>query len=293
MVVRRTCWRIVFHRSTLTRILIAPILVAALLPGTAARAGDPFAVQNSYEDLDHEGESIRAIRIPINITLRDWQERPYGLRLRLAGTFATNDLYDFLDGEFGEVRMSSFMPGLEFVVPVGRNNRLRPDFDVGIGFASSTDKAEFLAAVGLRSEFIFAGDYYFAGLEPGFRLNNRASVEAPDELVFSPFMTVSGRRVLGFAIGGHQPDAGVFIETGYDFNALELTSVRSTRDAVNTQWEVGVGFGFSQSQPKIGPFRFPRLRVGYRFGDLEGWRIRIGGDWLNSVVGLNQPDSSL
>jgi hypothetical protein len=278
----------VFRISILTRVLIVPILLAVVLPGASARAGNPFAVQDSYEGLDHENERITSIRIPINITLRDWQERPFGLRLRLAGTFADYDLYDFLDGEFGEVRMSSFMPGLEFVIPVGQNHLLRPHVDVGFGFESATHKTEFLASIGLRTEFIFAGNHYFAGLEPGFKLNNRASVDPEGDWAFSPFLTVSGRRVLGFTIDGHQPDAGVFIETGYDFNALELISVRSTTDAVNAQWEVGAGFGFSQSQPKIGPFRFPRIRVGYRFGDLQGWRIRIGGDWLNSVAGLNQ-----
>ncbi len=119
-------------------------------------------------------------------------------------------------------------------------------------------------------------------------MNSSAGVYENDDLVFSPNLTVSGRRVLGFTISGHQPDAGIFFETGYDFNALELTSVSSTRDATSTQYEVGIGIGFSQTQPKIGPLRVPRIRVGYRFGDLEGWRLRIGGDWLNSVVGLNQ-----
>jgi len=282
----------VFRISILTTVLIISIILTVVLPGAPARAGDPFAVQNSFEGLDHEDERIRSIRIPINITLRDWHERPFGLRLRLAGTFATNDLYDILDGEFGEVKVSSFMPGLEIVVPVGENHILRPHVDVGVGFESAADEAKFLAAIGLRTEFVFAGKYYFAGFEPGFKVNNSTGVDLEDDLVFSPFLTLSGRRVLGFTIADHQPDAGVFIETGYDFNALELTSVRSTRDAVTTQWEVGAGFGFSQSQPKIGPFRFPRIRIGYRFGDLEGWRIRIGGDWLNSVVGLNQPGSA-
>jgi hypothetical protein len=287
----------VFRISNLTRVLIISVLIVSVLltvvfPGASARAGDPFAVQSSYEGLDHEGEQIRSIRIPINITLRDWHDRPFGLRLRLAGTFATNDLFEILDGEFGEVQVSSFMPGLEFVIPVGENHLLRPHFDVGVGFESTTDQTEILAAIGLRTQFIFAENYYFAGLEPGFQVSNRAGADLEEDFVFSPFLTLSGRRVLGFTIDGHQPDAGVFIETGYDFNALELTSVRSTRDAVNTQWEVGAGFGFSQSQPKIGPIRFPRIRVGYRFGDLQGWRIRIGGDWLNSVVGLNQLGSS-
>ena len=286
------CWRVVFRISILTKFLIVSVLLTVVFPGASARAGDPFAVQSSYEGLDHEGEQIRSIRIPINITLRDWHDRPFGLRLRLAGTFATNDLFEILDGEFGEVQVSSFMPGLEFVIPVGENHLLRPHADVGVGIESTTDKTKLLAALGLRTQFIFAGNFYFAGLEPGFQVNNRAGVDLEDDLIFSPFITVSGRRVLGFTIGDHQPDAGLYIETGYDFNALELASVRSTRDAVNTKWEVGAGFGFSQSQPKIGWFRFPRIRVGYRFGDIEGWRIRIGGDWLNSVVGLNHPGSS-
>ena len=182
----------------------------------------------------------------------------------------------------------SFMPGMEFVIPVGKRHLLRPHADVGVGFASSIDQAEFLASIGLRTEFVFAGEHYFAGLEPGFLLSNRASVDPANDLIFSPFMTVSGRRVLGFTIDGHQPDAGVFVETGYDFNALEFTSVRAVENATRVQYEVGVGFGFSQSQPKIWFFRIPRVRVGYRFGDLEGWRVRIGGDWLNSVVGLSQ-----
>ncbi|MCK9995750.1 MAG: hypothetical protein KAH56_05675 [Candidatus Krumholzibacteria bacterium] len=274
--------------STLTRVLIVSTLMATALTSGPASAGDPYAVQNSYEGLDHEGEKIQSIRIPVNITLRSWHERPFGLRLRLAGTFATSDLESLLDGEFEKISMSSFLPGLEVVIPVGQNHLLRPHIDAGIGFASGSDKAEFLAAIGLRTEFIFAGKYYFAGFEPGFQVNTRPGADPENDVAFSPFITLSARRLLGFTIAGHQPDAGIFIETGYDFNALELTSVRSTRDAVNSQYEVGVGIGFSQSQPKIGPFRIPRIRIGYRFGDLEGWRVRIGGDWLNSVLGLNQ-----
>ena len=44
-----------------------------------------------------------------------------------------------------------------------------------------------------------------------------------------------------------------------------------------------MGFGFSHGRPRIGPFPLPRLRIGYRFGDLEGFRLRIGGDWLNEL----------
>lgn len=276
----------------LAKVFLVLAFLVISLSGTPAAAGDPYALESSYEGLDHSGEKIRSLRIPLYITLRSWQDRPYGLRLRLAATFATSDLFDILEDGFEDVRVSSFVPGIEFVIPVGRNHLLRPHLDAGVGTQSAADKVAFLGAIGLRTEFKIVGRHFFAGLEPGFQVSNRYGDDLESDATFSPFITVSGRRVLGFTIDGHQPDAGLFIETGYDFNALELASVRSTQDAVQTRWEVGAGFGFSQTRPKIGPFRFPRIRIGYRFGDIEGWRIRIGGDWLNPVLGLDHPDSS-
>ena len=76
----------------------------------------------------------------------------FGLRLRLAVTFATNDLYDLLDGGFEEVKMSSFVPGLEFVVPVGDSHLLLPHVDAGIGTESASGKEVLLASIGLRTE---------------------------------------------------------------------------------------------------------------------------------------------
>jgi hypothetical protein len=260
------------------------IVLATLLLAGSARAGEPYAVQNNLDGLDQENERIQALRIAVHLKLRSWQAQPFGLRLRLAATFSTSDLYDLLDGQFEVHRVNSFVPGIEFVIPFTENHLLLPFLDVGIGSDATTGQTDLLAAVGLRTEFIFPGRHYFAGLEPGFKLSNRPDVDPNKELVFSPNITVSARRVLGFTIDGHEPDAGVFMEAGYDFNALELTSVRSTNDAENTKWEVGAGFGFSRSKPKIWFFSWPRIRVGYRFGDLEGWRIRIGGDWLNAVI---------
>jgi hypothetical protein len=279
-------------KPSLAQVLLVLAMLTILLFGGSARAGDPYALEGSYEGLDHSGEQIRSLRIPAYLTLRSWRDRPWGLRLRLAATFATSDLFDFIEEGFENVRVSSFVPGIEFVIPAGQNHLLRPHLDAGVGSQSAADKVAFLGAIGLRTEFKFASQHFFAGLEPGFQVSHRSGVDLESSAVFSPFITVSGRRVLGFTIAGHQPDAGLFLATGYDFNALELASVRSTRDAVDTRWEVGAGFGFSQSRPKIGPFPVPRIRIGYRFGDIEGWRLRIGGDWLNPIRELPQPEAT-
>jgi len=269
------------------------LTLAGLLTAGPVQAANPYAIESGLEGLDEGDSSIKALRVPINITLRNWSENPYGLRLRLAATFATTDFDKLLDGTFQVARVSSFVPGLEFVIPLGENSLLMPHVDLGAGFQSQANRSALLATLGLRTQFVVAGRHYFAGFEPGFQVNNISPDDSDARIFFHPNVTVSGRRVLGFTTSGHQPDAGIFIEAGYDFNALEYTSVRAVSGDSNTQWEVGAGFGYSQSKPKVGPFSFPRIRIGYRFGELEGWRIRIGGDWLNSVVGLDHPDNRL
>jgi hypothetical protein len=264
-------------------------LMLTLVWTALAAAGTPYAIQGGYEELDQTGERVRAVRIPLYFTLRHWDDRPFGLRLRLAGTFAVNDLEEVLDGDLEQVQMVSFMPGLEFVIPFGRNHMLRPFLDMGVGTENQTDKEVLIVDGGLRTEFIFARHHFFYGLEPGFQVSSRTGTDLIDESVFNPFVTLTARRVLGFTIDKHQPDGELYFEAGYDFNTFELSSVRSTNDAINTNIEVGLGFGFSQTRQKIWFFTLPRVRVGYRFGDLEGWRIRFGGDWLTRVVGLNTP----
>jgi len=235
------------------------------------------------ETFDHDGESVRALRIPVYITLRGWQDRDMGLRLRLAATAAASDLFDLLEQGLTEVRVRSFVPGLEFVLPIGKTHMLRPFFDLGVGSNSVADDLDVLAAIGLRTEFIFPRGNFVYGLEPGFQFSTNASGVGQDTNVLSPFIQLTARRLLGFRMAGHIPDVGIYFDGGYNFQALELASVTATDDNMATQFEVGLGFGFTHRRPRVGPFAVPRLRVGYRFGDLEGFRIRVGGDWLREL----------
>jgi len=76
----------------------------------------------------------------------------------------------------------------------------------------------------------------------------------------------------------HQPDAGVYFESGYLFN--ELSFVTGTGDPlkIDQQYEVGGSFGF-RDRATIWVVTLPRVGVGYRFGGgLKGIRIRIGGN---------------
>lgn len=251
-------------------------------------AGSPFASFHDMQTFERDGETLRAVRLPVYITLRSWENRPLGLRLRLAATFAASDLFDLLDRRLEEVSVLSFVPGLELVLPIGRNHMLRPFLDAGVGSDNVTQELHFLGAVGLRSELIFPSGKHIFGLEPGFQLSVNSGPKVRGNTVFNPFITMSVRRLLGFELAGYPPDAGIYFEGGYDFATFELTSVTASTTNVRLNYEIGLGFGYSYGRPRIGPFPLPRVRVGFRFGDLEGFRIRFGGDWLTTVTRQEQ-----
>jgi hypothetical protein len=290
--------------STLSRelriVLMASTLLLALshVPGLDVcraqaqdYAGNIYTSTHSMQTFERDGESIRAVRIPVYITLRGWEDRPRGLRLRLAATFAASDLFDLLDRRFEEVSVLSFVPGLEFVFPVGENHMLRPFLDAGIGTDNVTQEAHFLGAIGLRTELIFPRDEFIFGLEPGFKLSVNSGPKIRDNTVFNPFLTVSARRTLGFELAGYPPDFGLYFEGGYDFATFELTSITASTNEIRLNYEIGLGIGFSHGRPQIGPFPVPRFRIGYRFGDLEGFRIRFGGDWLTTVAAQQKAET--
>ncbi len=246
---------------------------------------NPYTAFHDMQTFGEDGETVRAVRVPVYITLRSWRDHAMGLRLRLAATAAANDLFDLLDQSLREVRVVSFVPGMEFVFPVRETHMLRPFLDAGVGTNDQTNDLTFLGDIGLRTEFIFPRGEYIFGLEPGLQLSVNTGGGQKDETVLSPFITLSARRLLGWRISGYETDAGIYFDGGYDFQSFELTSITASGDDVDLNLEAGVGFGFSKGQPRIfGLFGVPRLRLGYRFGDVSGFRIRVGGDWLTTVA---------
>jgi len=201
--------------------------------------------------------------------------------MRLAATAAATDILDFLEQGPVDVQVLSFVPGVEFVLPVGNTHLLRPFLDAGVGTNNATDELDFLGAIGLRTELVFPrGDYIF-GMEPGLKLTLSSGGKIRENTVVNPIITLSARRVLGKRIAGFLPDIEAYFDGGYDFQAIEFTSITASRDDINLNLEAGVGFGFSRGRPTIlGLFGVPRLRVGYRFGHVQGFRVRFGGDWL-------------
>ena len=267
-----------------TFVLVAVLWAAlAAMPSAIRAQPGTVGVYTAFHSLetDDPGENrLRVFRVPVYLTLRQWSNERSGIRLRLEGTFATTDPFKYFDELLDELRVVNILPGLEFIFPVGGYHKLKPFLDLGVGTNNAALEVNLLGDVGLRTEFLFPAKQLVFGLEPGIRISGNTGNRIRDNVVFNSFLTFTALHTINYRVGGFLPDAGAYFEAGYDNLALEFSSLTVSESDLTSRFEAGVTLGFAHGRPKIGPFPIPRLRLGYRFGDVTGIRFRLGGDWL-------------
>jgi hypothetical protein len=253
--------------------------------GQASSPVDPADAINYSYDYDYgfgtyevADQRVTLLQIPISLTLRSLERHPWGLRLRLSGVIGLHNFTAIETFEPEQIRSITVVPGIEFLFPTGKSSLLRPYLDVGIAKPEG-EKAIPISAAGIRWEYIRPWKRWELGFEPRltFKLA-KPDNEAQDNRFADVGLFLDARYPAWFQIGGHQPDWGVYFETGWLFDELTFLSLSGEPQTINQQYEVGVSIGF-RDRAKILLFTLPRLGVGYRFGGgLSGIRIRIGGN---------------
>ena len=236
-----------------------------------------------------DGRSVRVLNVPVTFTVRDWKERGWGLRLRLAGVLGVENVDGV--GDIPDAKLGSFalIPGLEVPIPLSQRSLLRPFFDIGLAFAleDSEDLSPGtvgISALGLRSEFVFPWKKFELGLEPrAFYSVTWSTDELRDDYGVVGIRTDARYPLFGI---GDKTLAGVlYVQPGWFVDALNLsTDDEGSGSAVQQQIEIGVGYNWRGNAPKIWIFPIPPVSLGYSFGDgLEGIRLRVGDSRLTHL----------
>ena len=236
-----------------------------------------------------DGRSVRVLNVPVAFTVRDWKERGWGLRLRLAGVLGVENVDGV--GDIPDAKLGSFalIPGLEVPIPLSQRSLLRPFFDIGLAFAleDSEDLSPGtvgISALGLRSEFVFPWKKFELGLEPrAFYSVTWSTDELRDDYGVVGIRTDARYPLFGI---GDKTLAGVlYVQPGWFVDALKLsTDDEGSGSAVQQQIEIGVGYNWRGNAPKIWIFPLPPVSLGYSFGDgLEGIRLRVGDSRLTHL----------
>jgi hypothetical protein len=290
-----------FRHPVRPLIVVVLALAFATLPAAAQDEGDNdldlllnYGYLAAFFDpgiagFETEDRTIKVLNIPVTINLRDWKDRGWGLRLRLAGVLGVEDFEDLADLPDARLGAFALIPGLEVPIPLGDRALLRPYFDVGMAWSLSDDENLApsnvgISALGLRSEFVFPWRLFELGLDPRiFYAVTWSKEELRDDYgvlgirgdAQYPLFRIAGKQVAGLA----------YVQPAWFIDAFDpsASDPPDTPD-VRMQFELGIGYDWRGAAPRIWFLPVPPISLGYSFGDgVEGIRLRIGGSRLTRL----------
>jgi len=227
-------------------------------------------------------KTVVQFRIPFAYAPKKFQVRGVEGKLLLPVSigFYDFDLSTIFDEKIAErVGTFSFLPGVEFLVPVGNNWLLRPFGNLGGGAEYSSGGRALIYAVGLKSrrswsrggtEFLLGGELQYAG----YRTN-----EARTSTLSRIGIGGNALFPLGANVRGRDLNWGVHLIYRYYFNDLESLIPALTRvETVEIDDEVEVALTLGVDRPvKLFGFGLDRLGVGFVYGgDILGIRLVTG-----------------
>ncbi len=188
------------------------------------------------------------------------------MQLRIPVTFGFYNfkLTDVFEGLPDRLATLALVPEFRFEVPLTENWQLMPFAAAGAGLDFSVGELNYIFAAGVRSLAIF--DLRAVDLYVGNRLFYTGYTTSDFEFGDDFGALESGldiRHSLGFSLGGHQVDGGLFGMNYLYFLSPELIRFYGEQLSVDVQFEFGVTFG-TMTAWKILGLTIPRIGMSYR-----------------------------
>jgi hypothetical protein len=261
----------------LRRIVIAALLVVAA--GTARAQSIHWAYAAFYGtgvySLDGETETtmlrVSGGRILRHAELDETGARTVGIRVRVpfaigAHEFESPDLLPTL--RFDSINSFSIVPGVELDVPIAAHWSLKPLGYVGWGMETGSDVDARIFRLGLRSERVFEPSetsvtLYNSLLRMGYSADDGNSDSANMLEIGLDF----GRSLENREIGGTPVRIYWHALYTHYFDELTLDSGDFSLEpaGIDSEWEIGAGFGRQGERLALWKVKFDRVGVVYRF----------------------------
>ncbi len=224
------------------------------------------------------GRTLQVYRLPFARRLRHASSGRPGIALKMPLTLGFVDFKPLDVDESGlpqKIDSLSFVPGLEFEIPLNERWRLRPYAKAGVSFADASEVDSVLFGAGIVAEYVFE----LAGARGTARSDLIYSrVDYRDQLGDDDFVRLRNgaelARGTGYSISGYELEAGGFAVL--DLYPDPPEGPVSGAGVANAQFELGMMLG---TRPGLRVWRLPVPRIGlsYRFaGDLSAVRIVFG-----------------
>lgn len=225
------------------------------------------------------GRSVQVYRLPFSYRLRSAEESGWGVKLKLPVTFG---FYDFEASSIGEsglpddVDAASFVPEVQFEVPLGRRWTLKPLVSLGLAKDLEGGNFNYIYSAGLKSY------YRFPWKNARMTLVNSLlwvghTVEGTRQDAMGRFQTgIDARLPLVFEMLGEQADLSLFAIGYLYLDNVEFLRPGDEPVSIDDEYEIGVSFGTTK-RIKLWKFKLPRIGLSYRLtDDLAALRLILG-----------------
>ena len=246
-----------------------------------SQANYAFATQLGSGIYTSSGGTVQVYRVGGSFTLRSLVNDSWGLKLRIPVTFGLYNfkLSDVLESGLPDrLATLALVPEFRFEFPVAETWQLMPFAAAGVGRDFSADRVNYIFAGGVRSLATF--DWRSVDLYLGNRLFYAGYTTSDFEFGDDFGALESGldvRHSLGFSLGDHQVDGGLFVMNYLYFVSPELIRFYGKRLSVDVQGEFGVTLGTMTPWRVLG-LTIPRIGMSYRVGSGASiFRLVLGG----------------
>ena len=245
------------------------------------QANYAFSTQLGSGIYKSSGGTVQVYRVGGSFTLRSLESDSWGLKLRIPVTFGFYNfkLSDVIESGLPDrLATLALVPELRFEFALAENWQLMPFAAAGAGRDFSVGEVNYIFAGGVRSLASF--DWRTVDLYVGNRFfytgYTTSDFEFGDD--FAAFESgLDARHSLGFSLGDHQVDGGLFVMNYLYFVSPELVRFFGRPLSVDVQFEFGVTFGTVTPWKVLG-LAIPRIGMSYRVGsDTSTFRLVLGG----------------
>ena len=267
----------VVARARPRRIVIAALLAAASSGAEAQSVHWAYAAffGTGHYSLDGESETtvlrIAPGRVVRRAELDETGARTVGIRVRVpfaigAHEFDSPDLFPSF--RFESINSFSIVPGVEIDVPIAAHWSLKPLAYVGWGTETGGDVDAAIFRLGLRSERVFEPGaigvtLYNSLLRMGYSADDdSSSVVNLFEIGLDFSRTLENRRIgdAPVEIYWHALYTRYFDELHLDSGDFSIEPA-----GIDSEWEIGAGFGRQGARLGLWRIRFDRVGIAYRF----------------------------
>ncbi len=269
---------------------VLAIIVLFLLDSLALMASDDDLEPANYAFSNYigngiyrsSGQNVTVFNLPFDyippaqtaLKAEDPEATTYFFRMPISFGFYNFDFDDVIDGDVpNRADTFTFVPGIEWQLPVNERLLINPYIDLGFGTNFSSGEQVAIYSTGVSSQYSWGENNQHLWINRLLYAGYRGLSVDVDDAYGAMQTGVDYRLPLSFNSLGRSSFVTAYGLAIWNFNRLEFTVPGGRAVGVNKNYEAGVTYGWVKPL-EYGPIKLERLGIGYRFGDrLKVWRL--------------------